>query len=170
MKSNLRKNIYFALMVSLSLAISLLESMIPLPLAIPGAKLGLSNIVILTTIYFYDFKSSLAVGILKSFLLMLVTGSVSSFLYSLVGAILSTVGMYFSIKYLNKFLSLVGVSEIGAFLHNLGQIIVASFMLNNIKIFYYLPILVIIGIFTGFFVGISSNMIISRLKKINLEL
>ncbi|MDO4593838.1 MAG: Gx transporter family protein [Tissierellia bacterium] len=171
MKNNkLRKNMYLALLVSLSLAISILELMIPLPVAIPGAKLGLSNIIILVTIYFYDFKSSITVSILKSILLMLVTGSVTSFFYSLSGAILSTIGMYLSLKFKGEFFSLIGVSEIGSFLHNLGQIMVACFVMNNLKIFYYLPILVIIGIFTGFFVGISSNMLIAHIDKLRMRI
>lgn len=165
MKST-RKIVNLALLVAMALAVSLIEQMIPLPVAIPGAKLGLSNIVILTTICLYDFKASMTVSILKSFLLMLVTGSVSSFLYSLTGAVLSTIAMNLAVKKVGQDFSLIGVSEIGSFFHNFGQIIVAITVMNNIKVIYYFPLLVLIGVFTGYFVGLSSNYIVKHMKKI----
>lgn len=164
----LKVYVNLSLFVALSLAISLIESMVPMPVPVPGARLGFSNIIILVAIYIYDYKKALAVSVLKSFLLVLITGSVMSFFYSFVGAIFSTTAMYFSLKKVDDDFSLIGVSEIGAFFHNLGQIIVAIFFMQNIKMFYYFPVLVFIGIFTGFFVGLSSNFIIEHLKKLGV--
>lgn len=169
MKNN-RLNVYInlALLLALSLSISLIESTVPMPVPIPGARLGFSNIIILLSICLYDFKKALRVSVLKSFLLVLITGSVMSFFYSFVGAIFSTTAMYFSLKKVNDDFSLIGVSEIGAFFHNLGQILVAIFFMQNIKMFYYFPVIVFIGIFTGFFVGLSSNFMVEHLKKIGV--
>ena len=167
-KKYLKIYMNLALLTALSLAISLIESMVPMPVPIPGARLGFSNIIILIAIYFYDYKKALTVSILKSFLLVLITGSVMSFFYSIVGAIFSTSAMYFAIKKLDDDFSLIGVSEIGAFSHNLGQIIVAIFFMQNIKMFYYFPILVFIGIFTGFFLGLSTDFMIKHLEKIGV--
>lgn len=167
-KKYLKIYVNLALLTALSLVISLIESMVPMPVPIPGARLGFSNIIILIAIYFYDYKKALTVSILKSFLLVLITGSVMSFFYSIVGAIFSTSAMYFAIKKLDDDFSLIGVSEIGAFSHNLGQIIVAIFFMQNIKMFYYFPILVFIGIFTGFFVGLSTGFMIKHLEKIGV--
>lgn len=166
MKKDIRKITNLALLTSMALAISLLEHMIPIPVPIPGAKLGLSNIVLLISLYIYGFKEALVIGILKSFLLMLITGSVSSFFYSVTGAILATIFMALSMNFAMKFLSFVGISEIGAFFHNLGQILVAIFVMDNIKMLIYFPALVIMGIFTSFFVGLSVNYIISHMDKI----
>lgn len=169
MKNNrLKVYINLALLLALSLAISLIESTVPMLVPIPGARLGFSNIIILVSICLYDFKKALCISILKSFLLVLITGSVMSFFYSFVGAIFSTTAMYFSLKKVDDDFSLIGVSEIGAFFHNLGQILVAIFFMQNIKMFYYFPVLVFIGIFTGFFVGLSSNFIVEHLEKIGV--
>jgi len=157
-----------ALLTAMALAISLLEHMIPLPVPIPGAKLGFSNMIILITLYMYGFKSALLVGVLKSFLLMLITGSVSAFFYSIAGAILSAIAMAISLKYLSKITSFIGISEIGAFFHNLGQIIVAMVFMGNVKMIIYFPALVIMGVFTSFFVGLSVNYVTSHMKKLNL--
>lgn len=166
-KNSIRNIVNLALIVALALALSVIEMMIPLP--VPGAKLGLSNIIILVTIYFYDFKSALTVSVLKSFLLVLITGSVMAFFYSLMGAILSTISMYLALKHFKNRFTLIGVSEIGAFFHNLGQIIVATILMDNIKMIYYFPALVLIGVFTGLFVGLSANYIINHLKKLNFK-
>lgn len=157
-----------ALLTAMALAISLLEQMIPLPVPIPGAKLGFSNMIILITLYMYGFKSALLVGILKSFLLMLITGSVSAFFYSIAGAILSAIAMAISLKYLSKIASFIGISEIGAFFHNLGQILVAMVFMGNVKMIIYFPALVIMGVFTSFFVGLSVNYVTSHMNKLNL--
>ena len=157
-----------ALLTAMALAISLFEHMIPLPVPIPGAKLGFSNMIILITLYMYGFKSALLVGVLKSFLLMLITGSVSAFFYSISGAILSSIAMAISLKYLSKIASFIGISEIGAFFHNLGQILVAMVFMGNVKMIIYFPALVIMGVFTSFFVGLSVNYVTSHMKKLNL--
>lgn len=164
-----KKMINLALLLSMALALSLIESTIPIPFAVPGFRLGFSNIVILICIYFFDFKSSILLSILKSVLLMLVTGSVTSFLYSVVGSFLSATFMCIFMKFEDKYISLIGVSEIGSFFHNLGQVIVASIILSTIKIFYYLPVLILMGIITGLFVGITSHFIIRHLKILHYE-
>ena len=167
MNSEIKKITNISLLTAMALAISLIEHMIPLPVPIPGAKLGFSNMVLLISLYIFGFKNALVVGVLKSFLLMLITGSVSAFFYSVAGAILATISMALGLRYMARFLSFIGISEIGAFFHNLGQIIVSIFFMSNIKMVIYFPALVIMGIFTSFFVGLSVNYVISHMKKIN---
>ena len=170
MENNLRKTVNLALLVTLALVISLVEMQLPMPVPIPGAKLGLSNIILLVSLYFYGFKASLTIALLKSFLLVLITGAVTSFFYSAAGAILSSIAMFVGLKYHERVFSFIGISEIGAFSHNLGQIIVACFVMSNIKMMYYFPMLVLVGTISGFFVGISSNFIITHMKKIGVNL
>lgn len=158
--------IFLALLVSMALAVSLIESMIPLPVTIPGAKLGLSNIVILITLMHFGFREAVVVASLKSFLLMLITGSVTSFAYSLAGSILSSVVMSIAYFYCHGIFSTIGVSILGAVAHTVGQLIVASFVLSNIMVFTYLPILILIGIFTGYFVGLSAGLVSKQLKRV----
>lgn len=161
----LNKMIFLSILVSVGLALSVLESAIPLPIAIPGARLGLSNMVVLVTLVVFGFKESLVVSGLKSIVLMLVTGSVSGFIYSFSGAILSCIAMYIVYKYFTEVFSLIGVSIFGALFHNFAQVSVASLMLSNMKIYTYLPFLMLTSIFTGYFVGLSSIYIIRNLQK-----
>jgi heptaprenyl diphosphate synthase len=164
----INKLIFLSLLVSIGLALSVLESAIPLPITVPGAKLGLSNMVILITLVIFGFKEALVVGMLKSIVLVLVTGSVSSFFYSFSGAVFSCFAMFIVYKYFMNVFSLIGVSIFGAVAHNIAQVSVASIMMNNSRIYSYLPILLMMSLFTGYFVGLSSIYISDNLKR-NLQ-
>lgn len=162
----LNKSIFLSILVSIGLALSILESSIPLPIVIPGARLGLSNMVVLITLIMFGFREGLVVSSLKSIVLMLITGSISSFIYSFSGAIISCIAMYVVYEYFSRVFSLIGVSIFGALFHNFAQVTIASFMMNNMRIYTYLPFLMITSIFTGYFVGLSSTFIIKNLKKV----
>ena len=161
----IKKNIFLSLLVSLGLALGVIESLMPIPFIVPGAKLGLSNMVVLLTLVLFGFKEALIVGILKSLVFTLVTGSVSSLIYSLSGSIFSCIVMYFVYSHFSNYFSLIGVSIFGAVAHNFAQVAVASIIMNNIKIFSYLPLLLLVSLFTGYFVGIASIFISNNLKK-----
>lgn len=160
----IKRMIFLSLLVSIGLALSLFESMMPLPFIVPGAKLGLSNMVILITLVVFGFKEALTVGILKSIIFTLATGSVTSLFYSLSGSVLSCILMYIINHRFSNIFSLIGVSIFGAVAHNFGQVLVASLMMNNIRIFSYLPILLLTSLFTGYFVGLTSKFAVKNLK------
>lgn len=161
----LNKIVFLSIIVSVGLGLSVLESAIPLPIMVPGARLGLSNMVVLVTLVVFGFKEGLVVSALKSIILMLMTGSVSSFIYSISGAILSCIAMYLAYKYFHNIFSLIGISIIGALFHNFAQVTVASLMMNNLRIYTYLPFLMLTSLFTGYFVGLASIYIVKNLKK-----
>lgn len=160
-----KKLVFLSLLVAAALALSIVESMLPIPILVPGAKLGLTNIIGLITIVLFGFKEAMIVAILRSITFAVATGSISSLFYSLSGAILSTIVMYLVYKFLSNYFSLIGVSITGAISHNVAQLGVASIIMESIKIFYYLPVMVLISLFTGYFVGLASIYISNNLKK-----
>ncbi len=166
---DLRKQIFLGLMVAIAVAIGFIETMVPLPVPLPGARLGLSNVVILTTIVVFGPKEGFVVAILKSVLLMLVTGNVTSFFYSCSGALLSSLAMILSLKTI-KSASLIGISFIGSFFHNLGQVATAIVMVHNMGLLTYLPLLLILGLFTGYFVGLTAIYASRHLETIGVRL
>lgn len=167
--TNTKKIVLMALLAAFGSILGLFEAMIPLPFIAPGLRLGFSNIVVLVSLVVFGFKEGIIVALLKSILLMLLSGNVSSFMYSFSGAFLSSIAMVIALKFGKRFLSLIGVSIIGSSFHNVAQVTLSSLILNNIMMFSYLPILLILGIFTGFFVGISSIYILRNLKN-NIKL
>ncbi|HHW02031.1 MAG TPA: Gx transporter family protein [Thermoanaerobacterales bacterium] len=167
-----QKIIYLSLLVTFGLVLHIIENMIPVPFPVPGAKLGLANIISLLAIILYGIKEGLAVNILRCIVGALLTGSVSSLLYSLSGAVLSTLMMAVVYKYFRKIFSLVGISIIGGVTHNITQVTVASIILSTFGLYIYLPFLMVIGLFTGFFTGLAATFISQNLfvtlKRFNL--
>ncbi len=169
MSKDIRDLVYTALLVAMALAVSLVETLIPLPFVMPGAKLGLSNMVILVTLILYGFKRGMLVAVLKSVLLMMIIGFGPSFIYSFSGAVFSTIMMWIAYKYFSmnfKIFSVIGVSIIGAVSHNFAQVTAAAYILKSLMLYTYFPFLTLIAIVTGYFVGLGSDNVASHLNKI----
>jgi heptaprenyl diphosphate synthase len=166
--NNLKKIVFLSLLTAGALVLSIIESFMPLPFLAPGAKLGLANIVGLITLVVFGFKEALLVAILRSITFVLATGNFSSFFYSFAGALLSTIIMFIVFNYFSNYFSLIGVSIFGAIFHNIAQISVASIIMENIRIFSYLPVMLLVSLFTGYFVGLASIFISRKITRISV--
>ena len=160
----LKKFTRLTMLLALSVVLNIMESFIPFFNGnIPGLKLGLANIIILVVLYMFSFKDALFVSILRVILVgLLRTGLFSiSFFFSLGGAIVSIIVMYFSHK---TKLSIIGVSILGSISHSIGQILMAIFIMNNIYIVYYIPWLLLFSVPTGILTGVFSKVLMENLE------
>lgn len=157
MRLNTFKLIYISMLICIGLVLHIFENMIPVPFIAPGAKLGLANIASLLTLYVFGLSDALIVAVMRSILGALMGGAASSVLYSLSGAIASTIVMWVVLKYFSNYFSMIGVSIFGAIAHNAAQVTVSSLIISNINMFTYLPILSLLSLGTGFFIGLASN-------------
>lgn len=164
MKNKIKQIAMMSILIALSFVLSYVDSLIVLPFGIPGIKLGIANIAIIYTLYKIGAKEAIVVSILRLVLSSILFGSVLTFLYSLVGAVLSLSLMIILKKYTN--LALITISISGAVLHNIGQIIVAVIVMATKEIVFYLPILIITGILSGIGVGILSVLTIKYTKNL----
>ena len=162
MKYSTKKITTLALTVSLALIFSFIESRIPAFVAIPGIKVGLANIAVIFTLYKLGAKEAIGVSILRVFLVSFLFGTPISLIYSITGATLSLTVMIL-LKKLTP-LSEVTISVSGAIMHNVGQILAASFMLATNVIVYYLPFLILSGTIAGIAVGSVSALLIKKVK------
>lgn len=161
-----RKMVLLSILISQALALHVIERAIPIPVPIPGVKLGLANIISLFTIIVFGYKETIIVVLLRTFLGSLFGGGISSFLYSLSGGLLSaTVMATMHTKHKDIF-SIVTISTVGAVFHNIGQIAAASLVISNAYLFYYLPVLLISGVITGVMIGLTVQYAINPLKRI----
>ena len=64
-------------------------------------------------------------------------------------------------------LSIAGVSICGGIFHNVGQILVAMVVVENMSIAYYMPVLLISGVITGCLIGIAAGEVKRRLPGMN---
>ncbi len=152
---------YLGLMIALAFIFSYVEYLIPLNIGIPGAKAGLPNIVIVTALYTAGPAIAFALSIVRVLLVGLTFGNVSMMVYSMAGAILSFAVMVIAKK--SGKLSITGVSVIGGVFHNIGQIIVAMFVLETNSLIYYLPFLIIAGTAAGVIIGILAALVTKRI-------
>lgn len=160
-----KKIIYIALLVAQGVIIGLLENMIPFPFAFaPGAKLGLANLITIIAIFTMPMKDSFTLVVLRLFLTTLLGGTVSTLMYSAAGAFLSYFGMILLKQLGPKRISTIGISAFGGFLHNVGQLVVASWIAKSWTVMLYLPILSWIGILAGIAIGIAANYLMKHVK------
>ena len=144
--------------------LSYVESQLPAFVAIPGMKLGLTNIVVLFALYVIDAKAAAFINLVRIILVALLFGTALSLAFSLAGGALSFLVMVL-LKKTNR-LSIMGVSAAGGVSHNIGQILVAMVAMNTRAIALYLPVLWITGIFSGVLIGIIGGIVVGRVKKI----
>lgn len=162
-----RHLIYLSLLVASAMVLSLIERNIPVPFMIPGAKLGLANLITLLALYSLPSKKDVIMIITARLLLTSIfCGSMSGLMYGSVGAYLSFVIMILIKRLLKDKVSIIGVSAAGAVFHNIGQVIVSMYIVKNIGVALYLPFLSILGIATGIFNGIVANYSITYIKRI----
>ena len=150
-----------ALTTAIALVLSFVESQIPAFVAVPGVKMGLANIAIVYALYRLGWKEAAIISLIRVVLVSLLFGSAASFLYSLAGAVLSLLGMAL-LKKTGKFTEIV-VSVAGGVLHNIGQIAMASILLETDALRYYLPFLLVSGILAGVVIGLISGILIRRI-------
>lgn len=157
----MKRTAFCGLMLALALIASYVESLIPVPIPIPGIKLGVANSIVLILLYMTDVKTSWAVSISRVVLVGFLFGSMSSILYSLSGAVLSLLIMIW-VKKRNCF-TMTGVSVTGGVSHNMGQLIMAFLVLESDAVWYYLPVLMVSGVITGSIIGILGKEIFKRM-------
>ena len=145
----------------------MVESIIPPIPAMPvGVKLGLSNIVIMYTIFFLGNKSAFTLLVLKSLFIFLTRGA-TAFLMSFFGG-LSSIIIILLLLLKNKHLPYIMISVYAAIGHNIGQLIVSSFLLSNLLAFYYAPILIVSGVVMGLITGSILKIILPAMKRVSL--
>lgn len=145
-----------ALLTAMALALSYLENLFPLTLAIPipGVKLGLANIVTTFALYRLGTREALLILFCRCFLGSVFAGNMNALIFSLLGGFSAMLAMIACRRW-GK-LSIYGVSVTGAAAHNCGQIVAAILTLGNTAPLYYLPFLLGVSLLTGALTGLVS--------------
>lgn len=160
MKNSTKKLALLSVTLALSMILSYVESFIPTIL--PGVKLGLANALTLFLIYSVDIYSALAVSLVRIFLSTLLFGSFPiGLVYSFLGFVLSFLSMLIMKKFTP--FGIVGVSTIGAIMHNLGQTLAACLIMQTSELIIYFIPLLLSGTIAGTLVGILSATLTKKL-------
>ena len=152
--------VYLALLVAFAVAVHTVEAAIPFPIPVPGAKLGLANIITLLALVLYGYRSAFFVAFLRSIIGSLISGTFMGFAFylSFSGALLSCLAMSLLMNlYKKQKISLISVSMAGAVTFNVVQLALASILVQNFILFRgYLPFLLILAVPTGLLTGLAA--------------
>jgi len=156
--------VLLALLTGLAIVLHYVEALIPMPYVMPGAKLGLANVVALYVVLEQGAAGALTVSALRTVIGSLISGTFLSvtFILSFVGAMLSTAVMGAVHALGRGGLSVTGLSIAGATTHNMGQLLAAAYIVRQAGVFFYLPYLLLFALPTGFFVG----LVVSKLPRL----
>ncbi|WP_342758999.1 Gx transporter family protein [Kineothrix sedimenti] len=155
----------YGMLIALAFILSYIESIIPIPVPIPGIKIGLANLVVITALFTMGPKQAFVLSMIRIVLVGFTFGNLSTMMFSFAGGMLSWLLMVAAKRW--KRFSMTGVSILGGIGHNIGQILVAMWVINSSVLLYYLPFLIISGLITGAVIGIVGALITANIKKLD---
>ena len=153
----------YGLLIALAMVLSFVETLIPIPIPVPGVKLGLANLVTVVGLYLIGIPGTIAVTLIRIVLVGLSFGNPYSMIYGLSGSFLSLFVMAI-LKKTGK-LSQIGISVLGGIAHNIGQIAVAAAVVEQAAMFAYLPVLLAAGTVAGSLIGLLGGMVVRRIRR-----
>ena len=155
------------LLTSLMLVFGFIERQFPLPVPVPGIKLGLANSVLLYALYMLGIRQTIVLMLLKSLMSWLIYMNLSAMLYSFAGGVLSVAAMILVSRM--KGVSPIGVSALGAVFFNSGQILMAAWVLGTPQLIVtYLPVLMVSGVLTGILTGVIAKLVMKHLRAMKM--
>lgn len=168
MKLTTRQLALCAVLTALALGLSYMEGLFPISLLIPlpGIKLGLANIVTVYALYELGVWPALAILTARCLLGSVFAGNASALIFSLMGGVLAMLVMIVLSRL--RRLSIFGVSIGGAAAHNIGQIGAAIITLGSTAPVGYLPVLLVVALFTGALTGFVVSLLFRAMKNVHL--
>ncbi len=155
---------FYGMLIALAFIFSYVEAMIPVPVPIPGIKLGLANLVSVVGLYTIGAAGTAAVSLVRIVLVGFTFGNTFSMIYGLAGGIVSLSVMILAKK--TDWFGKVGVSILGGIFHNVGQLSVAAFVTKTAGVFSYMPVLLAAGVVTGAVIGMLGGLVTERISRV----
>jgi len=159
---NAKRIATLSVLCAMGLIMFMVESLFP-PLFLPGAKMGLSNIFSLLTLYLLGPVDALIVVVVRTVLGSMFGGGMSTLMYSLTAGIVSVVISAFLVEFVYPHVSIISISVVSAICHNITQNVVFCLISNTPEMFSYMPWLALVGILAGLIVGFAVNLILRAL-------
>ena len=157
---SMKKTVTLGMLTAIAMVFGYVESIIPLPVGIPGIKLGLANIIILFVIYRYGIREASLVSVARIVLSGLMFTGMWSILYGISGTACAI--MVMSLAKFKLKLSVITVSVLGAMAHISGQMVVAGLNVGFGPVAGYALYLLLASVIFGAIIGTISDILIRR--------
>lgn len=162
--SKTKKIVYLSLLAALAIVLHTIDHYLSAPLPL-GVKLGLANIIALIVVELYGIKEMFVINIFRVIISGLITGSIMSYPFFMsCGRVFLSSIVLAVLKKLTT-LPMVSTSIIAAVFHNIGQLVVLSFILSSQAFMPYLFVMLVSSIPTGIFTGLVAIEALKRIKK-----
>ena len=162
-----RKLCLMAVLTAIALTIFMIESQIPLPIPIPGIKLGLANIITLTAMLILGRREAGAILLVRVIMGSMFAGGPSAFLYSAAGGAFAYAVMCLTVGLFSE-KQLWIVSALSGIAHNAGQLLACALIVKTPGVFAYAPILAVAGVIAGVFTGVAAMLLVRAVRKMRL--
>ena len=164
---NIKKLTTMAMLTAISMIVFLIEAQIPIPIAIPGVKLGVANVITLFALWTLGWREAGAILVVRIFLGNLIVGNMMGMLYSMAGGVLLCWVVMCLVEAPHRPPPHLGHEVcLGAVGHNVGQLAVAVWVSGTAAIALYAPVLLLAGLVTGFFTGQCAQAVLNHMDKI----
>ncbi|XOQ43889.1 MAG: Putative membrane protein [Clostridium sp.] len=164
----IRRMVLTALLFAAALVMTIVEYQVPISMPVPGIKLGLSNIVVMYSLFFLHKKDALLLAVLKSLFVFLTRGPIAALL-SFSGGMLSILAMILCMVIFGEKISYLMISIVGAVFHNFGQITAVSLLYTNLLLWTYFPVLLISAFIAGAATSTLLRVTLPALKRLGLK-
>ncbi len=164
----IRRMVLTGLLFAVILVLSIVENELQIPIPVPGVKLGLSNIVVMYSLFFLRKRDAMLLAVLKALFVFLTRGAVASLL-SLCGGVFSIAIMALLLLIFKGRISYLAISIFGAVFHNVGQFVAISVLYTSLYLWAYLPVLLISGVIAGVATSTLLKFSLPALEKLNLK-
>lgn len=158
-----RRTALYGVLTAAALACGYLELLIPLPVTVPGVKLGLGNIVILMALERLGARAGLFLMFIKVIASTLLFANLQMLVFSLAGGLLSWAVMALAVR--SGAFSTVATSVLGGLAHNTGQLVAVAALLSGRVALVNMPVLAVSGVLCGAAVGVAACLVLRALPQ-----
>ncbi len=167
--TELKKLAYISVLIAFGIVLNLFEP--SFFSVIPGVRIGLANIVSVLALLLFGEGACILTALLRSTIGSLIKGALNPIPLgtSVIGATSAAIVMALIYKLFKRHFSVIGISIIGGIINNFAQFLVVILITRNKAFFYYLPVLLFLGGVSGWIIGILSQLLYNKLKKVNIS-
>ena len=158
-----KKLVLMSLLTAAALTIFVIENQIPVPVPIPGVKLGLANIITLVAMLLLGKNEAGAILLVRVLVGAMFAGSPSTLLFSAAGGLFAWLVMCLTIGLFSE-KQLWIVSALAGLAHNAGQLLACALVVKTPGVLAYAPVLAVSGVITGVFTGFAAMYLFRALR------
>jgi len=163
-----RRVALLGMLFAVSVVLSIVEGLLPIPMPAPGVKMGLGNIAVMYALLFLGLPDALGLAVLKGLFALVTRGAIAGLL-SMAGSVLSVLVMAGLGKLSRGKASVFLLSVAGALGHNAGQLAAVTLVYPSLGVLGYAPVLAVSGAAAGFITALVLRAFLPMAKRLGFK-